>query len=220
MNSRRRTAIISVTLVLIYAVTLHSFSSFVSTSHGPAQAQGYPEPSAAPSGYPPPSTPTATPHRASPTPTSTGTVSVTLTSTPRTTATATPTPTIAEATRRPTPTPGATIGLPPTATQPAAAPRATTGQQPGPSPTIPPTITATAPVTSTPEAITTSAAPEANRVLADRLPAVADQRSGPGMAFTLLAGITLAGLAWWVWRRWLAPEIGVDGETTGNPPDV
>lgn len=41
------------------------------------------------------------------------------------------------------------------------------------------------------------------------LPPVADRQSGPGVAFTLVAGVALAAIAWWVWRRWLAS--GADG---------
>ncbi|MFQ5855138.1 MAG: hypothetical protein ACE5LU_05795 [Anaerolineae bacterium] len=212
MHFHRRTAIVSAALMLIYAVTLHTLSSLTPTDGGAAQAQDYPPPSATLDGYPQPAVPTptspptntpvrlsptptpmrrqtATPQLHSPTPTSTGTPPITL-------------------------TPAITIGLPPTATR--RAPAAT--QEPLEQPVV---LSPTAPGTVTPTPATepaeTPTPPETGLPLADLLPPVADRQTGPGTALTLLAGLVLAGLAWWVRQRWFTASVpaGVqNGEDT------
>lgn len=221
MQLRRQRAVIGLLLIPIYVILLRALPSLMSTDHGPAWAQGYPNPSPSPTsaGYPGPAptdtipptaseTPTVTVVPGSPEPTSietqTAAPTAPLDETPSATATET------EATSQPTQT-VPPIALPPT--RPVASPTSqeATEEPATPSPTPLATTTATATVTVTLAPGTLSAS-EASRPDADLLPPVADRRWEPSIALSLLAGALLAGLAWRVWRRWFAPAVS-------NSPD-
>lgn len=228
MQFRRPAAtVVAVLMLLIYAGALRPLDSHTATEGGPAWAQGYPEPSATQRAYPPPAIATATRERHTPSPSpasptatrrpTNGPPRMSPTTPPRKTpsivmgnatptrqpiASPRPTATTSQATPVATPTSGIVILLPATATEPADAVTSMPLEQTvGPPSTRPGVSTAVARVE--PPVVP---APELDFPVEGQLPPVVDQGREVGVGLTLLAGVIMAGLAWWVWKHWLTTQ--------------